>query len=288
MSEPFRRIVVCGAAGQLGRDLCARLPGDVLALTRTDVDLTDGSGVRRKLEEIRPDAVINCAAYNFVDKAEDEPEAAFAVNALVPLRLAQACRDLDAVLVQFSTDYVFGLDAARRTPYREGDAPGPLSVYGLTKLAGEYAVRSRCPKHFVIRTCGLYGRWGSGGKGTNFVETMLKLAAQGRPLKVVQDQVLTPTSTADLAEALIPLIQTAHYGLYHLTHAGQCSWFEFAKTIFELTGVRAELTATTSRAYGSRAPRPAYSVLETGHAHAPRLRPWREALAAYLKERGKA
>src|SRR5262249_28427173 len=149
----------------------------------------------------------------------------------------------------------------RRAPYAETDAPGPVSVYGLSKLAGEYLVRSTCPKHFVIRTCGLYGVWGAGGKGGNFVETMLRLAALGKSLHVVADQVCTPSYTVDVATAASALIQTEKYGLYHLTNAGSCTWHEFAQTIFELAGEKADLTAITSQEYGAPARRPGYSVL---------------------------
>src|SRR5262249_48336234 len=144
--------------------------------------------VRTTLSSLRPDVVVNCAAYNFVDKAEAEPNDAFAVNAAGVRNLALVCRDLDCLLVHFSTDYVFGLEADRRTPWAETDAPGPVSVYGLSKLTGEYLVRFICPRHFVVRTCGLYGVWGSGGKGGNFVETMLRVAGMGKPLRVVADQ----------------------------------------------------------------------------------------------------
>src|SRR5262249_46177862 len=156
---------VLGAAGQLGRDLCPRLPGEVTELTRDKADLTRPDTLRATLTALRPDVVVNCAAYNFVDRAEDEPPAAFAVNAWGVRDLALVSRDFGCTLVHFSSDYVFGLDAARRTPYAETDAPGPISVYGLSKLAGEYWVRMLCPRHFVVRTCGLYGVWGSGGKG---------------------------------------------------------------------------------------------------------------------------
>src|SRR5579883_2875705 len=192
------KYAVIGAAGQLGRDLCPRLKGDVFPLSRAEAELTNADLVRATLSSLKPDVVINCAAYNFVDKAEAEPAAAFDVNAWGVRNLATACRDLDCALVHFSTDYVFGLDADRGTPWTEADAPGPVSVYGLSKLAGEYQVRSICPRHFVVRTCGLYGLHGSGGKGGNFVETMLRVAGQGRPLRVVADQVCTPTWTVDL------------------------------------------------------------------------------------------
>ncbi len=279
------RWVVLGAAGQLGRELCARRPESIIPLTRAELELTDADAVRSRLSELGPQLVINCAAYNFVDKAEEEPETAFAVNAFAVRTLAQVCHDLDAVLVHFSTDYVFGLDENRRRPYRESDVPGPINVYGESKLAGEHFVRGLCPRHFVIRTCGLYGRRGCGGKGTNFVETMLRLAGEGRVLKVVNDQVLTPSHAGDVADALLRLIETDRYGLYHVTNGGSCSWFEFAQAVFDLAGVKAKLSPGTSREYASKARRPAYSVLESEQAHSPRLRPWHEALQAYLNER---
>ncbi len=284
------KYALIGSAGQLGRDLAPRLPGDVMSLTRADIDLSRPDTLRPALEPLRPDVVINCAAYNFVDKAETEPEAAFAVNAWGVRILAQACRDLDCTLVHFSTDYVFGLDDARRAPWTEDDAPGPLGVYGLSKLAGEYLVRATCPKHYVIRTCGLYGVWGSGGKGGNFVETMLRVAGQGKPLRVVSDQVLTPSYTVDVATATAALIGTGRYGLYHLVNTGECSWYEFARTIFELADVQADLSTITTAERKDPARRPAYSVLSTEKvrkAGVPGIRNWREALTAYLEERRK-
>jgi dTDP-4-dehydrorhamnose reductase len=282
------RYAVIGAAGQLGRDICARLGGDAIPLTRDRVDLTQPTMVRGALVDIRPRVVINCAAYNFVDRAESEPEAAFAVNAWGVRELALICSELDAVLVHFSTDYVFGLDVGRRTFYTETDAPGPVSVYGLSKLAGEYLVRSTWHKHFVIRTCGLYGVWGSGGKGGNFVETMLRLAAQGKPLRIVADQTCTPTYTADLADAAIALIGTGQFGLYHLTNSGACTWYEFAGAIVQSAGAGAEVLPITSEEYGAAARRPTYSVLGAGAYEGlrlPPLRPWQQAVAAYLQER---
>jgi len=282
------KYAVIGAAGQLGRDLVPRLNGEVISLGRDRADLTQADPMRATLEELRPDVVINCAAYNFVDKAEAEPEVAFATNAHGVRSLALVCRALDCTLVHFSTDYVYGLDEERSKPYGETDAPGPVSVYGVSKLAGEQFVRSICPKHFVIRTCGLYGVWGSGGKGGNFVETMLRVAGQGKPLRVVGDQTLTPSYTADVAGGTIALLATQMYGLYHLTNTGSCSWFEFARTIFEKAGVKAELSPTTSAAYIQPARRPGYSVLSTGKSTGLGLaepRPWQAALDAYLIER---
>lgn len=277
------KIAVLGSRGQLGRDLCPRLAGEVIPLTRDRIDLSRPDTVAKALAELKPDVAVNCAAYNFVDKAETEPDAAFAVNAWGVRELAKACRDLGIRLVHFSTDYVFGMDRQRTTPLLETDLPGPVSTYGLSKLAGEYLVRSICPNHLVIRTCGLYGVWGSGGKGGNFVETMLRLAGQGKPLRVVNDQRCTPTYTADLAVATADLIARSVEGLVHATSSGDCTWYEFAAEIFRQAGVRPDLTPITSREFNAPAERPTYSVLATGTGLT--LRPWQEALAAYLVER---
>jgi dTDP-4-dehydrorhamnose reductase len=274
------RLALIGSLGQLGRDLVSRLPGEVTPLTREQADLTNPELLRQTLTSTKPDVVVNCAAYNFVDRAETEPDAAFAVNAWGTRHLATICRELDCLLVHFSTDYVFGLES-RSTPYTPADAPGPVSVYGLSKLAGEYLVRSLCPRHLVIRTCGLYGVWGSGGKGGNFVETMLRIAAQGKPLRVVGDQICTPSYTVDVATATAELIRSGTTGLVHLTNGGWCSWYQLAAAIFELSGVPANLKEIGSAEYAAAARRPAYSVLETTRP----LRPWREALTDYLQER---
>lgn len=282
------KYAVIGATGQLGRDLCPRLDGEAIALTRERADLSQPDLVRATLNDIRPDVVVNCAAYNFVDRAETEPEAAFAVNAWGVRNLAMICRDLNVVLVHISTDYVYGLDESRKSPWTEHDAPGPVSVYGMSKLTGEYAVRSICPAHFVVRTCGLYGVWGSGGKGGNFVETMLRVAGQGKPLRVVADQHCTPSYTVDVADALAALIPTRKYGLYHVTNSGSCSWHELARRIFELAGVKADLKPITSKEFAAPARRPTYSVLSTKAYAGLGLsvpREWPVALAAYLDER---
>jgi dTDP-4-dehydrorhamnose reductase len=282
------RYAVLGSSGQLGRELCRRLPGEVVALTRSSVDLSRPETVRAVLPGLRPDVVVNCAAYNFVDRAEAEPHAAFAVNAWGVRELARLCAELGSLLVHFSTDHVFGLDDRRQTPWAETDAPGPVSAYGLSKLAGEYLARALCPRHLVVRTCGLYGFASGGGKGSNFVETVLRLAAEGRPLRVVADQVCTPTSAADVAAAVVALLAKGRPGLYHVTSSGACSWYEFARAVFELAGVSAEVTPITSQEYGAAARRPGYSVLApAGLAllNLPPLQPWREALADYLRQR---
>jgi len=282
------RIAVLGAAGQLGRDLCPRLPGDVVPLSRTQIDLSNIAGIAPAIASLKPDVLVNCAAYNFVDKAETEPEAAFAVNAWGVRALAQACAAAGTKLVHFSTDYVFGLDASRATPLTENDPPGPVSVYGLSKLAGEYLTQSCAPNSLVIRTCGLYGVHGSGGKGGNFVETMLRVAGQGKPLRVVADQHCTPSYTVDVAETVVALLHSGATGLFQVTNAGSCSWHEFAAEIFRLANLTPDLTPISSAQFGAPARRPPYSVLSNGKlasagVRAPR--PWQEAIAAYLQER---
>jgi dTDP-4-dehydrorhamnose reductase len=278
---------VLGSAGQLGRDLCPLLDG-VVPLTRADADLSDAAAVAGLMARLRPAVVVNCAAYNLVDKAEAEPEAAFVVNAWAVRELAKVCRDIGAKLIHVSTDYVFGLDASRSTPLLEDDPPGPVSVYGLSKLSGEYLVRAIAPRHLIIRTCGLYGVWGSGGKGGNFVETMLRLAGQGKPLRVVGDQRCTPSYTRDIAAAIAALVRADATGFAHVTNSGDCSWYELAGEIFQQSGVKADLTAITSAEYGAPARRPAYSVLASDALAkwgVPPARPWQEALSAYLVER---
>ncbi len=281
------RILLTGAGGQLAHDLKACLGGETLvALTRAELDITNAPAVRAALERHRPDCLINTAAYNRVDDAEAEPAAAFAANAGGVENLARAAATAGAVLVHFSTDYVF--DGSKRAPYVETDAPNPLSLYARSKRAGEEAVQRYCEKYFLLRTCGLYGAAGNRSKGGNFVERMLRLAAEGKPLHVVNDQVLTPTSTRDLAEKLLPLLRTRRYGLYHMTNTGECSWYDFAREIFRLAGVPAELEAVSTAAFAARARRPPYSVLDNAAYRAagfPDFRPWQEALADYLKQR---
>ena len=284
------KIAVLGAAGQLGRDLCPRLAvfGEVIPLSRAELDLTRPESIGPTVEAVRPDVFVNCAAYNLVDKAESEPEAAHAANAKGVEALALACAGIWAKLVHFSTDYVFGADATRSAPYAETDAPAPVSVYGESKLLGERVALAASASNLVIRTCGLYGVWGSGGKGGNFVETMLRVAGQGKPLRVVADQRCTPSYTADVAAATVALLGRGAGGLFHIVNSGDCTWHEFAAEIFRQSGLKPSLTPITSAEFGAAANRPSYSVLSTAKlvAHdVPAPRPWPEALAAYLQER---
>lgn len=279
-------VILIGTRGQLGSALRERLAGEVEAWDRETLDITNPDAVEEMIRAARPEIVVNAAAYNFVDRAEDEPDAAVATNSLGPRHLAIACARNGAALVHVSTDYVFGADAKRRIPYRETDTPGPLSAYGRSKLAGERWVESICPRHFIVRTCGLYGEAESAGKG-NFVKTMLRLAGEGKTITVVNDQHCTPTSAADLADAIARLIETDRYGLYHATNAGGTTWYDIAATIFRLTGTRADLRPVTSAEYRTRARRPAYSVLDCGKLASLgiTLPPWEEALERYLATR---
>jgi dTDP-4-dehydrorhamnose reductase len=251
------------------------------------LDVCDHAKVRKILTEKAPEVVISTAAYHRVDECEEHPEKALEVNALAVRNLALVCKEIGAILVHFSTDYVFDGEASR--PYVEKDTARPLSAYGISKLTGEHFIRYLYDNYFVLRLCGLYGVRGSMEKGTNFVETMLKMAQEGKDIKVVADQTLTPTYTLALASRIKALVETRRYGLYHMTCEGECSWFEFAKAIFELSGLKPNLSPTTSVIYMTPAKRPRYSVLENENLKSvPSVEPmpfWRDALRDYLLER---
>ncbi len=279
------KTLLLGSTGQLGRDLAPLLLGELVPVTRADADFTAPGRLAALVKAHAPDAVVNCAAYNFVDKAEAEPDVAFAVNAWAVRELAGICRDVGAKLVHVSTDYVFGLDTSRTHPFAEDDAPGPVSVYGLSKLVGEYVARTLAPKHLVVRTCGLYGLRGTGG---NFVETMLDAAGQGKRLRVVNDQRCTPSATTDVAATIAALIAADAVGLFHATNAGSCTWYELAAEIFRQTGVRADLSPCGTADRTAPAKRPPYSVLSMAKlatVGVPAPRPWHDAVGAYLDER---
>jgi len=279
------KIAILGANGQLGQDLQYALRShNVTALTRKDFDVTDHSAARAVLMNLHPDIVLNTTAYHRVDDCESNAAIAYSVNVLAVLNLVDIANHLGAVVVHISTDYVF--DGKARQPYTEHSEPFPLSVYGNSKLAGEFLVRSRAKKYFLIRSGGLYGKAGSQGKGGNFVQMMLAKAQRGEPIRVVNDQEVTPTYTADLASQIARILTTEHFGLFHMTNEGSCTWYEFARTIFELSGVEANLTPTTSDIYKAPAHRPKYSVLENARLKGlglNQMRHWRDALSAYLK-----
>jgi dTDP-4-dehydrorhamnose reductase len=288
----MRHVVIIGSKGQLGTDLQPALEGfRVTGLTHADLDVCDFERAGQVLGALRPDVVVNTSAFHKVDLCEDEPAPTFAVNATGAYNLARLAAAQDFTLVHFSSDYVF--DGAGSVPYDEDHSANPISVYGVSKLAGEKLVRAFCPRHFVIRTTGLYGVAGASGKGGNFVETMIRLGKAG-PVRVVDDQVMTPTATADLARAVAALLvadgdRRVAPGVYHVTSAGQCSWYFFAKTIFELCGMNVDLSPITTAQSGSKARRPAFSVLahrKWMQAGFEELQPWRAALADYLRAKG--
>ena len=290
------RVALIGSQGQLASDIARLWPesaagrrGDELVpLPHAALDITDERRVRGVLSDLRPSLVINTAAYLRVDDCEQEAARAFLVNAVAVKHLAEACREVGAGLAHFSTDYVF--DGAKRLPYAESDAPAPLNAYAVSKLAGEHFLRYVLPDdHLLVRSSGLYGVAGSSGKGGNFVETMVRLARGGGTIRVVDDQVSCPTFTLDLAATFLELVARDARGLFHVTNAGACSWFEFAAAIFAQLGLEPEHVPVTSEEYGAPARRPAFSVLANARLAElgmPQPRPWQEALQAYLKLKG--
>ena len=257
-----RRAVVFGAAGQLGVELVRELKARRYAVTawdRTQVDITDTSAVERALAQTDAEVVFNAAAYNQVDVAEKEPQAALQVNALAVRNLALACRQIDAQLVHFSTDYVF--DGCARHPYVEDDPPHPLGAYAVSKLAGELYAQAYLERVLVVRTSGVFGPGGLLTARGNFVELMLRLAASGQPIRVVEDHVASPTFAPLLAARTADLVERTQSGVFHIGGGTPISWFQFARTIFEVAGLQPMLLATNEREYRTAARRPKYSAL---------------------------
>jgi dTDP-4-dehydrorhamnose reductase len=280
-------VVVIGATGQLGSDVVAAFrPERVTGLAHEDLEIDDPEAVRAVLGRLRPEIVVNTAAFHNVPRCESEAARAFAVNAIAPRSLAETCAALGARLVHVSTDYVF--DGAKRAPYVEGDRPNPLNVYAASKLAGEYLVLNDGGNHQVVRSSGLYGLRPCRAKGGNFIDTMFKLARERPEVRVVNDEVLTPTFTADLAEQIRVLALEGPSGLFHATNQGSCSWYEFARAIFELGGLETPLAPTTVEEFKSPVRRPLYSVLDNAALRAAgldRMRPWLDALRDYMRQR---
>ncbi len=284
--------MLIGALGQLAQELAHQMAAacsfEVAPLSHAQLEITDVRAVRRAVAQIRPECIINTAAFHQVDACESAKERAFAVNVDGARNVAAAAEISGALVVQFSSDHVF--DGKKKTPYVETDEAHPVSVYGQSRLAGERAAFEAGSRVLVVRTCGLYGKAGSASKGGNFVETMLRMAATDQTIKVVNDQICTPTSTRELAEKLLPLIRDRCTGLFHMTNRGECSWFEFAGEIFRLAGLPADLTPTTTAAFAAKAARPAYSVLENAAYNAagyPEFHVWQEELARYIAARQK-
>jgi dTDP-4-dehydrorhamnose reductase len=284
-----RRAVVLGSAGQLGVELVRELRArDYAAMgwDRDEVDITDAAAVEHAIAGFDAEVVFNAAAYNQVDVAEEEPQAAFEVNALAVRNVALACRQTDARLVHFSTDYVF--DGFAHHPYAEDDPTHPLGAYAVSKLAGELYAQAYLDRVLIVRTSGLFGAGGLATARGNFVELMLRLAGSGQPIRVVEDHVASPTFAPLLAGRTIDLAERGVSGLFHIGGGAPVSWFQFARTIFEVAGLKPLLLATSEREYRTRAKRPKYSALSNAKMERVGLAPMpsvREALEGYFAER---
>jgi dTDP-4-dehydrorhamnose reductase len=287
----IRTAVVFGASGQLGVELVRELRSrryEVTGWERRQVDITDPLAVERALANSAADVVFNAAAYNQVDVAEKEPQAAFLVNGLAVRNLAVACRQIDARLVHFSTDYVF--DGRARHPYAEDDPTHPLGAYAVSKLAGELYAQAYLDRALVVRTSGVYGPGGLATARGNFVELMFRLSAAGQPIRVVEDHVASPTYAPLLAARTVDLVDRDLSGVFHIAGGIPISWFQFARMIFDLAGIQPMLLATNEREYRTPARRPKYSALSNARIErlglAP-MPPLRETLGAYLAERAR-
>ena len=282
-----RRVAVIGSRGQLGSDLVAVLQSheafEVIPLTRAQADCTDAEAVRKAVLQFRPSIVVNCSAFVRVDECEDQPQQAFAVNALGALHVARACAEANSICVYISTDYVF--DGSKAEPYSESDLTYPVNVYGASKLAGEILVRQTVPHWLVVRAASLFGRTGARGKDGNFVETILAKAKTGEPLRIVNDVQMSPTYTRDAATALVGLVDAGTDGIVHLTNAGACTWHEFAEQILDLVGLRVSIDPVSSEEYPTSARRPKNSVLRSERSLV-KLRSWKDALKEYLTDKG--
>ncbi len=275
------KVLVAGAAGMLGRDvmLAAGNAGhDVVGFGHNELDVADAAVVSAKLDLERPDVVINCAAWTDVDGAEEAEDAAMTVNGTGAGNLAAAAANVGASVVYVSSDYVF--DGAKGAPYVETDQPAPLSAYGRTKLAGEEATAAANKRHFIVRSSWLFGIGGS-----NFVETMLRLASSQNEVLVVRDQVGAPTYTWHLAYGIVRLIEGIEFGIHHMAAGGACSWYDFAREIFDQAKVECRVLSATTEMLGRPAPRPAFSALTSQREHAIELPPWQDGLAGYLAQR---
>lgn len=282
------RIVITGAGGQLGSDLAAEMQQsgeEVISLSRNDLDITDSSAVTEKLTQCGPDVILNCSVYHPVDECESHPANSFAVNALAVRNLGMVATRIGASVVHFSSDYVF--DGQLGRPYTEADPTSPASVFGVSKVAGEQLLRQVLPRHYIVRTSGLYGLAGSRVKRGNFVETMLRLGTEGR-VRVVDDLRMAQTSTRNVAKQVLALIRTEYYGTYHASDHGDYSWYEFALKIFEFSGMKVDVTPVSWRDMPAVAPRPLYSVLENCALMTlglDRMQTIDAALLSYLKAR---
>ena len=285
MPRQFSRPAVIGATGQLGHDLLAAFAGTgPVGLGHGDVSVEDRASVEAALDRVRPDLVLNTAAFHNVPLCETQQKQALAVNAVGVMNLALACERRGIALVTVSTDYVF--DGEKGAPYVESDEPHPLSVYGNSKLAGELLAAAVCAQTFVVRTSGLFGALGSKTKGYTFIDRILKQAQAGEEIKVVTDMTFSPSYTAHVAAAIRTIAERGSFGTYHVTNAGACTWYEFAVEALRQAGSHAAVTPIRSSDWPSTVRRPANSSLAHERLQREGLPPvpsWQEGIAAYLK-----
>jgi len=284
------RVAVIGATGQLGRDITSALSAEGNAVTELgheDVDISCSDSVKRSLEAIHPDVVVNTAAFHHVEKCEADPAMAFSVNGLGARNLGQTTAALGAKLIHISTDYVFG--GEKNSPYVETDRATPVNVYGNTKLSGEHFVSSTNPHHFILRVSALYGSSPCRAKGgLNFVDLMIKLSRERDEIRVVDSECVSPTPTFEIAAQIVELSRTSEYGLYHATAEGSCTWYEFARAILDATRSNVRLERADPSEFPAKVPRPKYSVLENAALKRKSLNlfgPWQRGLENYLSAR---
>jgi len=274
------KALVTGALGQLGHDVCLEIGGSAIGIDIDELDITDKVATQEFIKKLRPDVIIHCAAYTAVDKAETEPELCHAVNVLGTQSIAEAAKSIDAKLLYLSTDYVY--DGAQDHPYEISDTPNPLGVYGQTKLDGEKVIMGVLEKFFVVRTS-----WVFGANGGNFVKTMLRLGRENCAVRVVADQVGSPTYTRDLASLIFAMIRTENYGIYHATNEGYCSWYEFACRIFNTASMNVMVSPISTSEYPTVAIRPSNSRLSKkslANAGFKLLPSWQDALERFIVE----
>lgn len=280
------KITIIGANGQLGTDLMEIFSSyNAIPLTHSQIEITQFESCLI-LKDIKPDIIINTAAFHKVDACEDNVLKSFLVNAIGAKNVAKICEDIKAINIYISTDYVF--DGEKKTPYKESDEPNPINVYGISKYAGELFTKNYCSQYYIIRVASLFGKAGASGKGGNFVETMIKKAKE-QELKVINDIIMTPTYTKDCAQMIkIILEKELPYGIYHLTNQPACSWFDFAVEIFKILKMNVSITPITSDEFVFKANRPKNSALisEKLPIYNLKMRLWKNALKDYLKEKG--
>jgi len=281
------KIAVIGSTGQLGTDLMRTLSHghELVGLTHKDIEVAD-YGSCLILKKHRPDIIINTAAFHKTDQCEEEPLKTFSVNALGARNVAVISKEIGATAVFISTDYIF--DGIKKEPYTEDDVPAPISTYGISKLAAEHFTRQN-PKHYIVRIASVFGEAGASGKGGNFVEAMMTKAKKNESITVIDDMWMSPTYTKDAASILKGILELQlPYGTYHATNKGYCSWYQFAQEIFQLTGLNPTLTPIKTEQLTMKARRPRFSALTSTKLSRYNLEPreWKEALRAYLIEKG--